>query len=230
MPDSVRPHRRQPTRLRRPWDSPGKNTGVGCHFLLQCMKREKWKWSHLVVFDTSRPHGLQPTRLLRPWDLPGKSTGVGCHCLLQFYIENLSIHRFCSRGTSVFQPTVHKGFTFSTSLPIFVFFWIFDSSHLMNIRWHIIVVLICISLMISDIELIMSLAHYVITQNVIKTFSYTFWPFVFCLWRNVYSSPLSIFLAVLLDFFCCWVSGVLYIFWILMFFQTYVLQTFFAYC
>ena len=32
------PHRRQPTRLPRPWDSPGKNTGVGCHFLLQCMK------------------------------------------------------------------------------------------------------------------------------------------------------------------------------------------------
>ena len=38
MSDSVRPHRWQPTRLRRPWDSPGKNTGVGCHFLLQCMK------------------------------------------------------------------------------------------------------------------------------------------------------------------------------------------------
>ena len=35
---SVWPHRRQPTRLPRPWDSPGKNTGVGCHFLLQCMK------------------------------------------------------------------------------------------------------------------------------------------------------------------------------------------------
>ena len=33
--DSVRPHRRQPTRLPRPWDSPGKNTGVGCHFLLE---------------------------------------------------------------------------------------------------------------------------------------------------------------------------------------------------
>ena len=31
-------HRRQPTRLPRPWDSPGKNTEVGCHFLLQCMK------------------------------------------------------------------------------------------------------------------------------------------------------------------------------------------------
>ena len=38
MSDSVRPHRRQPTRLPCPWDSPGKNTGVGCHFLLQCMK------------------------------------------------------------------------------------------------------------------------------------------------------------------------------------------------
>ena len=38
MSDSVRPHRRQPTRLFRPWDSPGKKTGVGCHFLFQCMK------------------------------------------------------------------------------------------------------------------------------------------------------------------------------------------------
>ena len=38
MSDSVWPHRRQPTRLPRPWDSPGKNTGVGCHFLLECMK------------------------------------------------------------------------------------------------------------------------------------------------------------------------------------------------
>ena len=35
---TVRPHRRQPTRLPHPWDSPGKNTGVGCHFLLQCIK------------------------------------------------------------------------------------------------------------------------------------------------------------------------------------------------
>ena len=38
MSDSVRPHRQQPTRLPRPWDSPDKYTGVGCHFLLQCMK------------------------------------------------------------------------------------------------------------------------------------------------------------------------------------------------
>ena len=38
MSNSVRPHRWQPTRLPRPWGSPGKNTGVGCHFFLQCMK------------------------------------------------------------------------------------------------------------------------------------------------------------------------------------------------
>ena len=38
MSDSVQPHRQQPTRLPCPWDSPGKNTGVGCHFLLQCMR------------------------------------------------------------------------------------------------------------------------------------------------------------------------------------------------
>ena len=38
MSNSVRPQRRQPTGLPRPWDSPGKNTGVGCHFLFQCMR------------------------------------------------------------------------------------------------------------------------------------------------------------------------------------------------
>ena len=38
MSDSVQPHRRPPTKLLCPWDSPGKNTGVDCHFLLQCMK------------------------------------------------------------------------------------------------------------------------------------------------------------------------------------------------
>ena len=84
MSNSVRPHRRQPTRLPHPWDSPGKNTGVGCHFLLQCMKM---KSESEVESDSQRPHGLQPTRLLHPWDFPGKSTGVGCHCLLQVLPE-----------------------------------------------------------------------------------------------------------------------------------------------
>ena len=65
----------------RPWDSPGKNTGVGCHFLLQCMKA-KGESEVAQSCPTWGPHGLQPTSLLSPWDFPGKSTGVGCHCLL----------------------------------------------------------------------------------------------------------------------------------------------------
>ena len=48
--NSVRPHRQQPTRLPCPWDSPGKNTGVGCHFLLQCMKVKSL--SHVWLFET----------------------------------------------------------------------------------------------------------------------------------------------------------------------------------
>ena len=82
MSDSMRPHRWQPTRLLCPWDSPRKNTGVGCHFLLQCMK-VKSESEVAQSCPTQRPHRLQPSRLLRPWDSPGKNTGVGCHCLLQ---------------------------------------------------------------------------------------------------------------------------------------------------
>ena len=72
----MRPHRRQPTRLPHPWDSSGKNTGVGCPFLLQCMK----------VKSESEVAQSCPT-LSHPMDcsLPGSSihgTGVGCHCLL----------------------------------------------------------------------------------------------------------------------------------------------------
>ena len=92
-----------------PWNSPGKNTGVGSHSLLQgIFPTEGWnlcflhwrrlyhlsyqgssyvlkvkKWSHSVVSDSLRPCGLKPTRLLCPWDFPGKSTGVDCHFLLQ---------------------------------------------------------------------------------------------------------------------------------------------------
>ena len=50
------------------------DTGVGCHFLLQCMK-VKSESEVAQSCPTQRPHGLQPTRLLRPWDFPGKDTG-----------------------------------------------------------------------------------------------------------------------------------------------------------
>ena len=80
MSDSVRPRRRRPTRLPRPWDSPGKNTGVGCHFLLQCMKvksQSEVAQSCPTLSDLmdctligSSVHGIFPS-------------GVGCHCLLK---------------------------------------------------------------------------------------------------------------------------------------------------
>ena len=72
--NSVRPHRQQPTRLPRPWDSPGKNTGVGCHFLLQCMKvKSESEVAHLCPtfrdpMDCSLPgssiHGIFQSRVL----------------------------------------------------------------------------------------------------------------------------------------------------------------------
>ena len=74
MFDSVRPHRQQPTRLPHPWDSPGKNTGVGCHFLLQCMKVKSESEvaqscpSHRDPMDCSLPgssiHGIFQARVL----------------------------------------------------------------------------------------------------------------------------------------------------------------------
>ena len=74
MSDSVRPHRRQPTRLLCPWDSPGKNTGVGCHFLLQCMKVKSESEVHQSCPTLSNPmicslpgssvHGIFQARVL----------------------------------------------------------------------------------------------------------------------------------------------------------------------
>jgi len=61
MSDSLQPHRQQPTRLPHPWDSPGKNTGVGCHFLLQCMKvKSESEVARSVVSDISDPMDCSP--------------------------------------------------------------------------------------------------------------------------------------------------------------------------
>ena len=60
---TLRPHRRQPTRPCRPWDSPGKNTGVVCHFLLQSMKvksESEVAQSCLTLSD----HGIFQARVL----------------------------------------------------------------------------------------------------------------------------------------------------------------------
>ena len=82
MSDSVRPHRRQPTRLSRPWDSPGKNTGAGCHFLLQCMKVKSESEVAQSCPTLSDPMDCSLPGSSVHGIFPGNSTGVGCHCLL----------------------------------------------------------------------------------------------------------------------------------------------------
>ena len=66
----------EPTRLPHPWDSPSKNTGVGCHFLLQCMIVKSEREVAQSCPTPSDPMDYSPPGPLRPWDLPGKSTGA----------------------------------------------------------------------------------------------------------------------------------------------------------
>ena len=82
----VRPHRQQPTRLPHLWDSPGKNTGVGCHFLLQCMKvksESEAAQSCLTLSDPmdcslpSSSHGIFQARVLE-WVAIAFSRQVSC--------------------------------------------------------------------------------------------------------------------------------------------------------
>ena len=94
MSDSVRPHRRQPTRVPHPWDSPGKNTGVGCHFLLQCMKvKSESEVAQSCptlsdAMDCSLPgssvHGIFQTRVLE-WGAIAFSIYIYIHTHIYIY-------------------------------------------------------------------------------------------------------------------------------------------------
>ena len=96
---TVRPHRRQPTRLPRPWDSPGKNTGVGCHFLLQGMKvRSESEVAQSCPtlsdpMDCSPPgssiHGVLQARVLE-WGVIAFSESTSGQ---QWLVQPLSWHR-----------------------------------------------------------------------------------------------------------------------------------------
>ena len=61
MSNSMRPHRRQPTRLLHPQDSPGKNIGVGCHFLLRCMKVKSLSRARLLATPWTGAHQAPPS-------------------------------------------------------------------------------------------------------------------------------------------------------------------------
>ena len=111
MPNSVRPHRRQPTRLPHPWDSPGKSTGSSCYFLLQCMKvKNQNEVAQLCPtpsdpMDCSLPgssiHGIFQARVLE-W-------GATEECMLGYYFSFQLCGLF---GTSI----KAQGFT-KASLP-----------------------------------------------------------------------------------------------------------------
>ena len=96
--DSVRPHRRQPIRLPHPWDSPGKNTGVSCHFLLRCMKvksESEVAQSCLTLCDTmdcslpgSSVHGIFQASYWSGVPLPSPTNSIHTYIIHTF----VSIH------------------------------------------------------------------------------------------------------------------------------------------
>ena len=94
MSDSVRPQRRQPTRLPRAWDSPGNNTGVGCHFLLQCMKVKSESEVAQSCLTLSDP---------KDCSLPGSSV----HGILQATVLEwgaIAFSSYCTSYTEYFGP------------------------------------------------------------------------------------------------------------------------------
>ena len=83
----------EPTRLPHPWDSPDKNTRVGYHFFLQCMKVKSEKEVTQSCL-TLQPHRHQPTRFLCPWDFPGKS--IGHYRMLLIFLQYMvDLHGCC---------------------------------------------------------------------------------------------------------------------------------------
>ena len=118
MSDSVRPHRLQPTRLPHPWDSPGKNIGVGCHFLLQCMKvksESEVTRSCLTLSDPmdcslpgSSVHGIFQARVLE-WGT------------IAFSILNATFKKNHLQGSFYFLSSLFSKTTTLCSLKILIF-------------------------------------------------------------------------------------------------------------
>ena len=95
MSDSVRPHRWQPTRFPHPWDSPGKNTGVGCHFLLQCVKVKSESEVAQSCLTLSDP---------MEGSLPGSSIHGICQArVLEWGATTEQQHRYLERASLVAQ-------------------------------------------------------------------------------------------------------------------------------
>ena len=128
----MRPHRWQPTRLPCPWDSPSKNTGVGCHFLLQCMK----------VKSKSEVAQLCPT-LSDPMDcnLPGSSV----HGVFQARVLEWGAITFSAISLSLLKPMSIESMMLSNHLilccpllllsSVFPSIRVFSDESVLRIRW-----------------------------------------------------------------------------------------------
>ena len=97
MSNSVHPHRWQPTRILCPWYSPGNNTGVGCHFLLQYfshvwLRATPWTEAHQAPLST---------------EFSRQYTGVGCHFLLQIQCDPHKITNGIFHRTGIKKFTIH---------------------------------------------------------------------------------------------------------------------------
>ena len=124
MSDSVRPHRWQPTRPHRPWDSPGKNTGVGCHFLLQCKKVKSESEVAQSCPTLSDPmecslpgssiHGIFQARALEWVAIAFSTRDHGCPLL----IIVVTLYRSCQLRTPILGSTLQSHSTFTSSFAV----------------------------------------------------------------------------------------------------------------
>ena len=132
MSDSVRPHRWKPTRLPCPWDCPGKNTGVGCHFLLQCMKVKSESEVAQSCPTLSDPmdcsltgssiHGIFQARVLE-WGAIAFSEGRrrGLFLFCDRFKASVNRHLIYLRSSEIITlpPKLRNSFIFRISSPAF---------------------------------------------------------------------------------------------------------------
>ena len=124
----MRPHRRQPIRLHRPWDSPGKNTGVGCHFLLQCMKVKSEREVAQSCPTLSDP---------MDWSLPGSSV----HGIFQPRVLEWGAIR------TILKPVLTNFLRYNSSAALHSLYSAFSKSPLRALlHW-------CLPVLLSDIQM-----------------------------------------------------------------------------
>ena len=132
MSDSVRPHRRKPMRIPHPWDSPGRNTEVGCHFLFQNISLSPffWGWGARILEWVAIPFSRRPSQRGIEPGFPALCMRVWPNSSWHFN-ENCVVNRpFAHSGESILQKQKLKhSFIVVANIDVF---WIF-----INRRWVI---------------------------------------------------------------------------------------------